>query len=453
MSNQSLVFQSIVSHMVEGVIFIDQDDQIQVCNPAAERIRGVNAEKIMGKSIYNLHPPHTHTRIKNLIANLRSGELASSNRIIRVRDRYFDNSYSAIRDPEGEYLGTLLLSRDVTEVRRLSQENIDLKAAQTAPSSQDMICRSPAMQKALEIIDAVAPLDSTVLVTGESGVGKERAVEMIHRRSERRENPLVMVNCAALPENLIESELFGHAKGAFTGAVEKYRGKFAQAHGGTLFLDEIGEMPLAAQAKLLRAIQEKVVHPVGSSEEIRVDVRIVAATNQSLEEMVAERRFREDLYYRLNVITLELPPLRERREDVLPLAERFIQQYCEEMSKPIRCLSPQAAEVLLTHTYPGNVRQLKHALERAVALGTGEVIIPEDLPSDFVECDEKADGISYIPGKGLREANEGFEREYLLRALRHHDGKKTCTAKALGISRKSLWEKLQRHGLDVLGVT
>lgn len=441
-------FAAIVSSMAEGVIFLDEQDIIRVCNPAAERIRRVRAAKIIGQSIYAIHPKRVHDQVNELLDSLKTDLISSSNRTIRVNQRFFDNTYSAIRDGQGSYLGTLLVSRDITENKRLTDENINLKQTLVASDDQ-MSYQSEAMKRLVELVDSVAELESTLLVTGENGTGKERVVERLHQRSLRADMPLVRVNCAALPENLIESELFGHIKGAFTGAVEDRKGKFVSAEGGTLFLDEIGEMPLTSQAKLLRAIQEKTVQPVGGRKEIRVDVRIIAATNRDLAAEVETGHFREDLFYRLNVIQLEVPPLRERQEDIIPLAQEFAFRYAEEMSRPVRALSPQVRALLLAHPFPGNVRQLKHAMERAVALGKGSEIQLCDLPPEMSQLPEGRDtpGPVYQPGIGLKQALGCFERQMLIQALDHHQGKKSETARALGISRKSLWERLQRHAL------
>ncbi len=453
MQKQISIYQSIVNDMVEGVIFLDENDIIRICNPAAEKIRNVSAERIVGRPIFEIHPPPTHPRIRDLLANLKSGVISSSNRIIHSRGRYFENSYSAIRDLAENYLGTLLISRDITERKRLSEENLQLKN----PSSQAprMIAGSAAMKRVVEMIDAVAGLDSTVLVTGENGTGKELVVERIHRQSARREGPLVRVNCAALPETLIESELFGYVRGAFTGAVEDRKGKFELAHGGTLFLDEIGEIPIASQAKLLRAIQEKRVQPVGGRREIEVDVRIVAATNRDLSDAVEHGVFREDLFYRFNVISINVPPLRERREDILPLAEFFLEQFCHSMGRDKRCLSPAVRALLLSYPFPGNVRQLKHAMERAVALGKEELILLDDLPADLTGRRIQAASPLPVfdPDQPLRDALAQFERDYIVCALSHFEHRKLEAARALGISRKSLWEKINRHALQPADVT
>ena len=445
------IFESIVSHMSEGVIFLDAQDSIRVCNPAAERIRGVRADRILGKPIYNIHPAGMHPRIRSLIDDLKSRRFSVIHRSIQVKNRFFDNSYSAIRDSAGNYLGTLLISRDITEKKLLTEENLQLKHTLTdAGPEGPLMVRSEGMRQVVEMVQSVSSIDSTVLVTGESGTGKERVVEMIHSLSPRRQRPLVRVNCAALPENLVESELFGHQRGAFTGAVEPQRGKFVQADGGILFLDEIGELPLASQAKLLRAIQSRAIQPLGSSKEIMVNVRIVAATNRDLAREVEDGKFREDLYYRLNVITIDVPPLRERPEDILPLAEYFIQHHAQQMNKQVPELSSDLRALLTSHPFPGNVRQLKHALERAVALTRTGILRPEDLPPDM--CDKRLGNCpdffrTDIP---LRDAMVHFEREFIMRMLETNEGQKGKTAEAMGISRKSLWEKMQRYGMEAL---
>lgn len=445
MEPSAAVFEAIVSHMAEGVIFLDRDDVVRVCNPAAERIRRVRAAKILGRSIFHLHPSKMHHRIGELLTSLKSGTIASSSRVIQAQGRYFDNSYSAILDSSGGYLGTLLVSRDITEQKRLSEENLTLKNSLPGKDAVPFIARSAAMGRVMEMVQAVAALDSTVLVTGENGTGKERVVESIHALSLRRDGPLVRVNCAALPETLVESELFGHARGAFTGAVEDRKGKFELAHGGSLFLDEIGDLSLSSQAKLLRAIQDRVIQPVGGRKEIKVEVRIVAATNRDLAQAVRQGMFREDLFYRLNVIALEMPPLRERREDVLPLADVFLDHFSRAMKKPARSLSPQARDLLLRHPLPGNVRQLKHAMERAVALGKGAHVLVDDLPQELTGLPSGEGAAASPADRPLKEAVGQFEKEYIARALASHCGQKAVTAKALGISRKSLWEKMQRH--------
>lgn len=443
------VLEAIVRDMNEGVIFLDHQHIIRICNPAAEKIRKVSADSIVGRSIFDIHPRRAHPKISELLANLQDEQFPFSHRFIQVQGRDFDNSYSAIRAGNGEFIGTLLISRDVTEQRRLAEEVRQLKdVLADQQTDTPLIFDSPVMRRTLENLEAIAPLDSTILITGESGTGKECFVDLIHDLSPRRDQPLVKLNCGAMPENLVEAELFGHVKGAFTGAQQDQKGKFMAASGGTLFLDEVGELPLAAQVKLLRVLQDKTVQPVGAQGSFKVDVRIVAATNADLAKAVAAGRFREDLYYRLNVIVLEIPPLRKRPEDVIPLAEMFLKFFARKMKKPLPELSAAARELLQGHPLPGNVRQLKHAMERAVALGRGDKILPGDLPTDFVVAGTiAAAGLSFGQGP-LKEILARCEREVILQALNSHDGRKIPTAKALGITRKTLWEKIQRYRID-----
>ncbi len=309
---------------------------------------------------------------------------------------------------------------------------------------------SPAMRKLADLLTKVADTRTTVLVTGESGTGKERVARALHEQSSRRAGPFLVVNCGALPEALMESELFGHTKGAFTGALAARAGIFRDADGGTVFLDEVGELPAALQVKLLRVLQERKVRAVGASSEEPVDVRIVAATNRSLEDDVAERRFREDLYYRLNVIRIALPPLRERREDVPDLARQFIARYSEGLGKDVRGLSPDALRALGNYAFPGNVRELENMMERAVTLAVSPLIGLGDLP-------EPVTGLSSAPAPHLAELPEAgcnleevlgeVERRLLLQALERTGGVRTHAAKLLGITFRSLRYRLAKLGL------
>jgi len=296
------------------------------------------------------------------------------------------------------------------------------------------VVESPALRHVVETAAVVAPSDAPVLISGPSGVGKEVVAQLIHHWSPRREGPLVAANCAGLPESLIESELFGHTKGAFTGAVQSRQGFFRAAHGGTLFLDEIGELPLHLQPKLLRALESGKITPVGSDTPADVDTRMVAATNRDLEKAVAEGSFRDDLYYRINVVELAVPPLSERREDVLPLARRFAAEFA---GGPVR-LSPQAVQCLLAHTFSGNVRELRNAVQRACLLCRGDVILPEHLPPKVAALGAAAPG----PDND-RDRLSQVERATILATLDECDGNRTRAAKKLGISRRALIYKLR----------
>lgn len=296
------------------------------------------------------------------------------------------------------------------------------------------ICESSAMRHVVETVAVVAPSAAPVLISGESGSGKEIVAELIHRWSPRADGPLVAANCAGLPETLIESELFGHIKGSFTGAEQSRQGLFRAAHGGTLFLDEIGELPLHLQPKLLRALESGQVTPIGSETPIKVDTRLVAATNRNLEEAVKNGHFRDDLYYRINVIELLVPPLRDRREDILPLARRFAAEFS---GAPAR-LSPQAVQSLLTHSWPGNVRELRNAIQRACLLCRGDIILPEHLPPKIAAL-----AAAQQPTAPDRGRLSQVERATILATLEECNNNRTHAAKKLGISRRALIYKLR----------
>jgi two-component system response regulator HydG len=331
----------------------------------------------------------------------------------------------------------------------LKIENRQLKARLTSVfHAERIIGKSQAMRAMMEMLAMIAPSEATILITGESGTGKELIARSIHLNSPRRDNPLVVVNCAAITESLLESELFGHEKGAFTGAERKRDGRFQQAHGGTLFLDEIGETSPAMQAKLLRTIQEREIQRVGGEETLHVDVRIIAATHRDLAQDVKAGRFREDLFYRLNGVTLEVPPLRERLDDIPLLAHHFLNLFAERNRKAAKGFSPLAMDMLVKHTWPGNVRELENAVERAVILMTGEHVSDKHLPLSVAQ--------NYSPGAALpREAGAGLtldghrsleevEKEVILATLDAVGGNKTEAARRLGITRKTLHNKLKQ---------
>ncbi|KFE62389.1 sigma-54-dependent Fis family transcriptional regulator [Hyalangium minutum] len=304
-----------------------------------------------------------------------------------------------------------------------------------------MVARSPAMRRVIELARRVAPVDSTVLITGESGVGKERVARLIHEESSRASGPFLAINCAALAETLLESELFGHARGAFTGAVRDRPGLLEAASGGTLLLDEVGEMPPSVQVKLLRALQERQIRRVGENRDRPIRVRVLAATHRTLAREVEAGHFRKDLFYRLRVVELAVPPLRERREDLLPLARSLLASAAERMGRPVPSLTPQAADQLARYDWPGNVRELENAMERAVALAQGRRVDWEDLPEDI----RGALPGPTLSGGGVRTLEE-IERDYILAALEHHGGNQTVTARQLGIGAATLYRKLKQYG-------
>jgi len=352
-----------------------------------------------------------------------------------------------------------LVVKNAAETIALRRENVSLRRRIEAEASQRgaLIGDSASMQRVRAMIDKVAETDATVLVRGESGTGKELVAREVHERnSARSKGPFVAVNCAALPSELIESELFGHEKGAFTGAAGQRKGKFEQANGGTLFLDEIGDMSSNVQAKLLRALEERRIERLGGNESIPVDVRIVSATHRPLEQEIAAGNFRADLFYRLRVVTIDIPPLRERREDIPQLAETFTHAAAERYNLPLRQVGQSALRKLVDYDWPGNVRELKNTIDRAAIMAEGEELRSEDLPDEITPGVQRAkDQSEQASGDGLRvpftadfrEDRREFERRYISRCLEHTQGNVTKAAEILGMHRQSLQHKLRQLGL------
>jgi two-component system response regulator PilR (NtrC family) len=315
-----------------------------------------------------------------------------------------------------------------------------------------IIGNSPKMQKVFEFVKKISPTKTNVLISGDSGTGKELVAKAIHYNSPRRDNPFVILNCGAIPENLLESELFGHMRGAFTGAISNKRGLFEAADGGTVFLDEVGELPLSMQVKLLRVIQDREFTRVGGTDPIRVDVRIVSATNKNIEEAVQKGKFREDLFYRLNVIHLKLPNLRERKDDIPLLAQHFLQQFSNELGTNIRHIAPEAMKRLMNYDYPGNVRELQNIIERAVALESSDVLTVQNLSSYLDEKRDLARGeiLLDIPKDGidLEQVVEDLEKTLILKALEKTKGIKKRAAELLHINFRSMRYRLEKYGLN-----
>jgi len=329
---------------------------------------------------------------------------------------------------------------------KLREENRLLRESLGARfDRRNLIARSAAMERLLETVAQVAPSEATVLITGESGTGKEMIAGAIHFNSFRKDGPFIKINCAAITETLLESELFGHEKGAFTGADRRKEGKFRQAEGGTIFLDEVSEMSLAMQVKLLRVLQEREIVRVGGDEAIRIDIRIIAATNRDLLSEIAAGRFREDLFYRLNVVTLHIPPLRERPEDIPLIAQHYLALFAERNRKKVRGFSPQAMDRLLRHTWPGNVRELMNAVERGVVLSRSEYLGEDELALALPVKPPVPDS---FPESAAGDASlEGVEKATILKTLEAAGGNKSEAARRLGITRRTLHLKLRRYGM------
>ena len=354
---------------------------------------------------------------------------------------------------------------DVNDVKVLIQSALakrDLKLETQGKKSlleenrfDNIISNSPEMHKIFALITRASSAKSNVLIIGESGTGKELVARAIHQHSNRKDKPFVTINCGGIPENLLESELFGHKKGSFTGALANKIGLFEAASGGTIFLDEISDLPLLLQVKLLRVVQDKVFTPIGETKEINVDARIISATNQDLEQNVIERKFREDLYYRLNVIQIRIPPLRERKMDIPLLAQYFLDKYSREMGKEIQQISSYALDTLQNYHFPGNVRELENIIERSVALETTNIILPESLALATHKLGGKKLGVvdMNLPSEGidLDELMNQLEKNLLLKALGETQGRKKKAAELLRISFRSFRYRLEKHGIDAPG--
>lgn len=337
----------------------------------------------------------------------------------------------------------LILIKRAIELKYMREENIRLKRElNKCYAFQDFIGESEPIKKLFSLIDSVSKSNTTVLLHGESGTGKELIANIIHYQSIRKNKPLIKINCSAIPENLIESELFGHEKGAFTGAVKRKAGKFELAHEGTLFLDEIADLSLSAQAKLLRVVQERQFERVGGTETMQVNVRLITATNKYIEEEIKQGRFREDLYYRINVIPITLPPLRDRKEDIPLLIDYFLKKYNSRLFKTVH-FSKNAINVLCQYHYPGNVRELENIVERYVTLATTKDIVNKDILPSFIF--QKGYQSNQLP---LSDVIAETEKEYIIRMLQYTKGNKTKASELLGISRKTLWEKITTHKID-----
>jgi DNA-binding NtrC family response regulator len=354
--------------------------------------------------------------------------------ITAIREGAYDYVEKPFCPEKVEHIITNLM-----EHQALIEENISLRRKiEDKFQFGGIIAKSPKMLRVIELVKTVAPTTATVLITGETGTGKEVVARAIHHHSRRRSKPFIATSCAALPESLLESELFGHEKGSFTGAVARKKGKFEAGHRGTLFLDEIGEINANTQVHLLRALEEKKITRVGGNEEIAVDVRVIAATNRDLKTDVKDGKFREDLYYRLKVVSIELPPLRERKQDILPLAEHFLKRYAEENNKGDKIFSPEVIEFMLNYTWPGNVRELENMIEHGVILSQNPTINLGELPQDIIyPCPEEERTIDAVM------------KNHILNTLKETDGNITQAAKILGVQRMTLYNKLKKYNFTV----
>ncbi|WP_407649445.1 sigma-54 interaction domain-containing protein [Brevibacillus composti] len=481
-ANQDILLRTLLDTLSEAITIVDTDNIVRYWNPAAEKIYEIDRSQVVGTRL----DEHFASESIRLLDALTQGE--SVYRVYHVPrpDRHVLINAAPIRK-EAEIIGAISIEQDITELVRLNDElahttahlhNLQQEMSRFHPADDPFFPikgHSSQIQSAIQSARKVAQTDATVLIDGESGVGKELFAQAIHQASRRRDQPFIAINCGAIPAALFESELFGYQGGAFTGAEKKGKpGKLELAHGGTLFLDEIGELPLELQVKLLRALQERQFYRVGGTEPITVNTRIISATNRNLEQMVAEGLFREDLYYRLNVFTLEIPPLRMRREDIPELVHIFLQEYAIAHEHPVPRITPEVMQALIDYSWPGNIRQLRNVIERLSILQEGGLIRYEQLPSAIKQQQETSylhapyapSGEAAAPplAAGVRghsfaaqaapafagfapPAREESERERILAALERTYGNRKAAAELLGYSRGTLYNKMKKYGI------
>jgi PAS domain S-box-containing protein len=428
--------QTILDSITDGVITVDPNLKIISLNKAASRMTDFNREEAFGQycqDIFRCNLCDTFCPLKESIGkgkeivNLERTILSRQNREIPI-----NLSTTVWQDQDGNPIGGILVFRDLTSVTELRKELLEKY------SFQDIISKNKVFLVLFQILPDIAKSGATVLITGESGTGKELVAKALHQLSPRKDRPFVKVNCGALPETLLESELFGYKRGAFTDAKQDKPGRFKLAEGGTLFLDEIGDISLAIQSKLLRVLETKEYEPLGGTRTEKADVRVVSATNKNLWTQVQTGEFREDLYYRLNLFPIEIPPLRDRTEDIPLLIDHFVTRFNHVHGRTIGGLDHSALEILLNHHYPGNVRELQNIIEHAFILCKTSYVSPDCLPAYLRKRNQKKDN-----GRG-RKAIEEFERDMILEALRKNGGNAKETAKEMGIHRATLWRKMKR---------
>jgi len=431
-------FEAVLRSISDGVFTIDLDGRITCFNRAAEEITGVPRQEAIGKPCHTVfrtevckgacalrYTMETNTPVVDLMVH-----------ITRATGEQIPVSISTalFRDKQGKVVGGVETFRDLRQIEVLR------KQVEQEYSFEDIVSKSPAMRRVLDVLPTIAESGSTVLITGESGTGKELVARAVHHLSDRSGGPMVAVNSAGIPETLMEAELFGYEAGAFTGAVKSKPGRFARAEGGTLFLDEIGELPMQLQAKLLRVLQEHTYEPLGGVKPRKADVRLVVATNRDLDEMIAAGLFRKDLYYRINVFRIELPPLRDRKGDVPLLIDHFLQKMAAVRDKRVAGLTPAALRILLNHDYPGNVRELENIIEHGFVLTPGPLIDVEHLPPRLASASS-----AEHRGATLQD----LERQFILAALESNGHNRAATARQLGMHKTTFFRKVKSLGITL----
>jgi PAS domain S-box-containing protein len=435
----------ILDNLDVGIFTVDKGGRVTFFNTAAEKISGFNRRKILGESCSIIFGEEKAQEICSMQDTIVNGESRSSRQgKIITRDGGsipIRADYMALRNEKGIIVGGLTTFHDLTLVQQLKQ------AMRDRYTFHDMIGKSPAMQKIFEMINVVATTDATILIEGATGTGKDLLAKVIHSASRRFDQPFVKVNCAAIPGNLLESEMFGYVKGAFTGAERDKTGRFQEADGGTIFLDEIGDLPLGLQAKLLRVLEDKEFYRLGSRHTVKVNIRIISASNRNLENLVAKRLFREDLFYRLNLFQIELPELKNRKVDLPILIGHILRRLSAASGSRLPEVSEKVMEILLNYDYPGNVRELENILEHALIICLEETIQPRHLP-EYLRVGRT---IRKPPARrSIRtfQVSDAEERDKIISALQQHSGHRAKTARALGMDRTTLWRKIKNYGIN-----
>ena len=439
---KEIAYKTILDNIADGVFTVDPELKITSFNKSAEQITGVPAREAVGRRCSEVLRTNICEERCALRQTMATGKTMVHKEIMIVRSDGrrlpIGISTAILRDKDGEIIGAVESFRDMSLVAELRRE---LKGQYTF---QDIVSKNPKMQLILKTLPQIAESEASVLIEGESGTGKEMVAHAIHNLSKRKKRPFVPIHCAAIPDTLLESELFGYKAGAFTGAKRDKPGRFALAQKGTLFLDEIGEIQPAIQVKLLRFLQDGEYEPLGAVQPLKADLRILAASNKSLSELVSKGLFRQDLYYRINVIKITLPPLRERMDDLPLLVDHFIERFNRRRGKHIHQVSPEAFGLLVAHDYPGNIRELENIIEHGFVMCRGETILPEHLPPELAPefRGPQLDTSREMPLKDL-------EARYIWEALRRHSWNRLATAKALGMSKSTFFRKVKALRIEL----
>ena len=445
-------WKTIVDTLQDGLMVMDPQGNILAMNPAAERLTGYSADELVGQNcrVLNCTGCELYGRGPGVdwCSLYEKGIVTAKKCLISRKDRHHLHvvkNATVLKDPEGQMIGSVETFTDISEIVRQQQEILTLrKSCRLEEEHHGLLGDSLPMQRLFELIENVAQTDAPVLIYGQSGTGKELVARAIHEDSPRKDKPFIKVNCAALNENLLESELFGHEKGSYTGADRTRIGRFEAAHEGTIFLDEIGDIPPGIQVKLLRVLEEKEIERVGDHKPIPVDVRIISATNKDLENLIAQELFREDLFFRINVFPLKCPSLSERLDDIHLIVQNFIEQNAAKSRKKIIGLTPEAMEALFAYSWPGNVRELRNAIEYAFVLCSGNWIHKEHLPPQIA-----ANGKRPVMNQHRSSASWEEERKKMIDTLRQVGGNQSEAARILGVSRVTVWKRIKKYGIDL----